>query len=267
MNLEFWGIRGTVPVWGQDKKRYGGHTLCSFITSDGKDIIIIDAGTGIMELGNKLLKHAGSGQLHVHLLLTHFHLDHIMGMPFFPLLYHQNSMITFYSPADTKEMEGYLSGLMRGKYFPVDFMSTSSQKEYIQVSKDGFRIGDVQIMAHDLNHPQGSVAYKFYHQDETVILATDTEHPEVGVDQELAAFCSGADILVYDAMFTPEEYADRKGWGHSTWLAGSLLAEKAEVKTLYLSHLSPDHSDQQIDTILESAQKEFPQSLIPVEKS
>lgn len=267
MKLEFWGIRGTTPVWGNDKKRYGGHTLCSLITSDEKDLIIIDAGTGIMQLGNKLLKDSGSGELHIHLLLTHFHLDHIMGMPFFPLLYHRNAFITFYSPVATKEMEGYLSGLMRGKYFPVDFMSTSSKKEYIQVEEGGFRIGDIQITAQDLNHPQGSVAYKFLHKEKTIILATDTEHPEAGIDQKLAEFCSGADVLVYDAMFTPEEYADRKGWGHSTWRAGTQLAEMSGIKTLYLSHLSPDHSDQQIDAILETAQKEFPQSHIPAEES
>ena len=202
--LEFWGVRGTVPVWGQDKQKYGGHTLCSFIASSEDDKIIVDAGTGIIELGNSLMSEAGSGQLHIHLLLTHFHLDHIMGMPFFPLLYRQNTLITFYSPVDTEEMEGYLSDLMRGKYFPVDFKDTSSQKEFVQIPRDGFRIGDVQVWAHDLHHPQGSVAYKFLYQDKIFILATDTEHPEKGVDEELAAFCRGADILVCDAMFTPE---------------------------------------------------------------
>lgn len=267
LRLEFWGIRGTVPVWGQDKRRYGGRTLCTFIIPENNDKIIVDAGTGIMELGNKLLDETYPRQMRVHLLLTHFHLDHIMGMPFFPPLYREDVHIIFYSPLGKSETESYLSGLMQGKFFPIDFRNTPAQKEYVQIAKDGFRIGDVQITAHDLNHPQGSVAYKFCYEGKTFVLATDTEHPESGVDEKLAAFCQEADVLVYDAMFTPEEYKERHGWGHSTWLAGTELAAEANVKMLYLSHMNPDHSDSQIDAILESAQKEFPLSYIPDERS
>ena len=156
---------------------------------------------------------------------------------------------------------------MEDPYHPINFADTPSKKIYKQISGTGFNIDDVKISWVPLHHPQGSVAYKFQHREQTLVLATDTEHPEKGDDEKLAAFCQGSDVLVYDAMFTPEEYKDKKGWGHSTWLAGVNLAFETEVKTLYLSHLNPDYSDAEVDKILDSARKTFPQTFIAPEES
>lgn len=268
MNIEFWGVRGTFPVSGRDNMKYGGHTPCALIKIAGKEQIIVDAGTGISSLGNKLIKEVGNGPLKLHILLTHFHLDHIMGLPFFPPLYSPAVSMIFYTAVSAAEAEAYLSGLMGGKYFPVGFKETPSRKIFRKIPEGSFNIGEVEISSHPLRHPQGSVAYRLKHNGETIIFATDTEHPEKGIDKGLASFCSNASTLVYDAAFTPEEYkAGKVGWGHSTWFEGTKLAHKAGVDNLYLSHFNPFHSDKQIDKIVFLARERFPKTYAAREES
>ncbi len=261
MELEFLGVRGSMPVSGEDKNKYGGHTLCAcIVTSDG-EWIIIDAGTGISKLGDIFASQEEERTQNHHLLLTHFHLDHITGLPFFAPLYSSKATIHFYTAYDPKETEEYLSGLMAGRYFPLEFKETPSEKIFKQIPESHFQIGGADISSIPLNHPQGSVSYKIQDNGKIIVFATDTEHPEEGTDQKLVSHARGADILVYDAMFTPEEYeSGRQGWGHSTWLEGTKVAEEAKVGELYLSHFNPDHSDKQIDEIISMARQKFSQT-------
>jgi len=150
---------------------------------------------------------------------------------------------------------------MAGRYFPLEFKETPSKKIFKRIPENNFQIGGADISSISLNHPQESVSYKIQDEGKTIVFATDTEHPEEGTDQKLVSFVRGADILVYDAMFTPEEYeSGRQGWGHSTWLEGTKVAEEAKVRSLYLSHFNPDHSDKQIDEIISMAREKFSQT-------
>jgi len=257
-NLMFWGVRGACPVSGENRNKYGGHTPCSsFEISDGS-YLIIDAGTGIKKLGDRLIMESGDKPLNLHIFLTHFHLDHIMGLPFFGPLYAPDVRLAFYCDCPPGETETLLSGFMGGKYFPISFKDTQSEKMFHQVPQEGFSIGEIRLSFCPLNHPQGSVAYKIQDKHKTIVIATDTEHPQHGIDQKLAEFAAGSDIFVYDATFTPAEYqSGRTGWGHSTWLEGTKLAKEAGVKNLYLSHLNPDHHDAQIDEIVSLAREKF----------
>lgn len=264
--LEFWGIRGTAPVSGNNKISYGGRTICSCLRIGPDEIIILDAGTGILELGNHLGPGRNGNPLKVHLLLTHFHLDHIIGLPFFNPLYAADTEIIFYSHVSAKETEGQFEALMKGRFFPLDFSETLAVKTFKQIPRESFLIGDVGISWCSLNHPQGSTAYRLDQDQQSIVMATDTEHPETGVDTNLLRLCREADILVYDAMYTPEDYPKYKGWGHSTWLAGIELAREAGVKSLYLSHLNPSYLDGQITLMLKRAQQKFRSSVIPVEE-
>ncbi len=259
MKVEFWGVRGSCPVSGEDKIKYGGHTLCASVALSEEESLIIDAGTGIRKLGEKLLKEGEERPLTLHMFLTHFHLDHIIGIPFFKPLYSPHAALTFYAPAQPEETEKYLSNIMAERFFPIDFKETQSRKIFKEAPEKDFSLGEIRISSCPLHHPQGSIAYKIKAGRGSIVFATDTEHPEKGIDRRLVGFAEGADVLVYDAMFTPEEYeAGRKGWGHSTWREGTKIARAAGVKTLYLSHFNFIHTDGQIDEILSLAQREFP---------
>jgi phosphoribosyl 1,2-cyclic phosphodiesterase len=261
MNLRFWGVRGTFPTPDIDRTRYGGHTTCSSLRVGPDAHIVVDAGTGLCDLGERIMSESGGGNIRVDLLLTHFHLDHIMGFPFFAPLYSPRAVLTVHTPGDPHETEAALAGLMAGRYFPVKLDGTAARKEFRDL-EPGLTIGGVRVSSCPLRHPQGSVAYRLDAGRSTLVLATDTEHPEAGVDERLAAFAEGADWLVYDAMYTPEEYeAGKKGWGHSTWLAGARLAAAAGARSLVLSHFNPFHTDPDVDGILEAARERFPRTL------
>ena len=265
--LTFWGVRGTCPVSGEHINKYGGHTPCSSLTAPQGDILIIDAGTGIKRLGDWLVNREARMPSTLHIFLTHFHLDHIMGLPFFKPLYSPEARLIFYSDLIPEEVENYLSVFMGGKYFPLPFEQTKSKKIFKRVPEEGLEAGGSRVSCCPLNHPQGSVAYKIQTGNHTIVLATDTEHPLHGIDRKLAGFSAGADMLVYDATFTPEEYQEgRMGWGHSTWLEGTKLAKETGVEKLFLSHLNPDHRDSQIDDMLSLARDEFPSAFAAMER-
>ncbi len=266
-NLILWGVRGSCPVSGKNHNKYGGNTPCaSFETSDG-EILIVDAGTGIRRLGEFLLGKKSREPLRLHLFLTHFHLDHIQGLPFFDPLYSPETSMTIYADTEAEEIERQLRGLMGGRFFPVSFKETQAIKNFERIPQGSFEIGDYRVSTCPLCHPQGSIAYKISSSEETVVLATDTEHPEKGLDEKLADFAAGSDIFIYDATFTPVEYeAGRQGWGHSTWLEGTKLAKEADVGSLCLSHFNPDHPDSQIDGIVSSAREHFPRTYGATEK-
>ncbi len=261
MKIDFWGVRGTVPVSGKNKIKYGGHTICSSLSIADRKIIVVDAGTGIKKLGDKLIKKIDEEPFHIYLLLTHFHLDHIMGLPFFAPLYSANTVLTVCSPSSPQVSKNYLKKIMSGRFFPLDFEKTASRKFFKRMPEDGLKISQVLISTCPLHHPQGSVAYRLEAKEQSIVLATDTEHPARGVDKRLVSFASQANVLVYDAMFTPKEYeSGRKGWGHSTWLAATETARAAGVQNLYLSHFNPDHSDKSIDAFISLARKKFPRT-------
>lgn len=259
MEVEFWGVRGTMPEGGRGYTKYGGHTLCTTVVegADTTEMLILDAGTGLKRLGERLMGAPESAELNLNLLLTHFHLDHIIGLPFFAPLYSSRAKIVFYSPFPPPETEKQLARLMGGRYFPVAFRETDSVKSFQKIPEEGLTVGEFWVRYCGLHHPQGSFAYRIEAGESSLVMATDTEPPEGKLDERLAEFAAGVDCFVCDAMFTPEEYSKRQGWGHSTWQHGVALARASRVGWLVLSHFSPDHPDAVIDGMVKQAHQEF----------
>lgn len=260
MQLEFLGVRGTFPTPDGDRARYGGHTTCSAIRLGPAAHLVIDAGTGLRGLGERIMQEAGAGEIRVDLFLTHFHLDHVLGLPFFAPLYSPRTVLAVHAPGDPLAAKKALAGLMDAPYFPVKFEATAARKEFL--GNKPKIVGGVRISSCPLQHPQGSVAYRLETDEWSLVHATDTEHPAAGLDGRLAGLAAGATWLVYDATYTPEEYAaGKQGWGHSTWLAGAALAEAARAKTLVLAHFNPAHADADIERLLGAARERFPRTI------
>ncbi len=259
MRIELFGVRGTRPTARRRGSVYGGHTPCALVRPGTEDILILDAGTGLHRLEEALRAGRKGSGAPLHFLLTHFHFDHLIGLPFFETLFRRESRLTFSSALTPGVLRRRLSEFMTGPYFPVEFSKTPARKEFRRIGSEPVDFGSVRVTACPLNHPQGCSAYRLEEGGRSVVFATDTEHEAEGVDAKLAAFALGTDILVYDATFTPAEYeAGKKGWGHSTWAAGVDLARAAGAGRLVLSHLNPDHSDEDIRRIETAARKAFP---------
>lgn len=259
MRIRFWGVRGSTPTPGISKWRYGGNTPCVEVMTTGNQRLILDAGSGIRELGRRMAAESPRGGDRIMLFLTHFHWDHIQGLPFFAPLYNKRNFVYmhgFGSPAAS--LEEVLSGQMANPYFPVSMTVMKATRHFYTLDEEQLKIGDGLITSCFLNHPQGCLAYRIQRGERTVVYATDHEHGSRKHDRNLEKLAEGADILIYDAQYTPREYKSKVGWGHSTWKAGVKIARRAGVKQLILFHHDPEHTDEFMDILLAEARQEFP---------
>ncbi len=279
MKVKFWGVRGSIPCPGPMTQKYGGNGACVELRV-GKRIVIIDAGSGIRELGNYLMKNdLPNGPIKADLFFTHTHWDHIMGFPYFTPIYVPGTTLKVYGPVTFEDdpLEDVVGGQMKYRYFPVNFGELASDVEYIRLKEDPHvDMGDgLQLSTKFLNHPITALGYRFEHEGRVFctcydtepfrnLFITDPDHPdydeamaiegeEVAKEQNLAIenFFKGADLVVYDAQYTEEEYKDRIGWGHTPIEYAIEAANRAGVKKLVLFHHDPDRTDEQIDAMVE----------------
>jgi phosphoribosyl 1,2-cyclic phosphodiesterase len=259
--VRFWGVRGSVATAGVDRAGVGGNTSCVEVRC-GDELIVLDAGTGLRGLGAELV--AAPTPPRVHLLLSHYHWDHIQGFPFFLPAYRPGARIDVYGPGVPARPEltvrELLARQMAGPYFPVGLEAMKAELTGTTVTPgEGFALGAVAVRAAAANHPNGCLAYRIEHGGRAVVYATDTEHdPDAGTpDANLVALARGADVLIYDAQYTPEEHRARRGWGHSTAAAGAAVARAAGVGKLVLFHHDPGHDDWTVARIEAAARAEF----------
>jgi len=256
LRLKFWGVRGSVPVPAADYLEYGGNTTCIEINT-GDGVIIIDAGTGIRRLGMKLQEEAGGAKLALNLLLTHFHWDHIQGLPFFTPLYSAQNEIRFYAGYPPAQLRGILEGEMSTPYFPVNFEFLPARRRFVDLNTRPLKIAGMEVHPFPMNHPQGATGFRFEAGGKVIVHASDLEHGNPSFEQTLRKYADGADVLIYDAQYTPEEYETKQGWGHSTWLEATQIARDCKVKQLILFHHDPGHDDAMMKEIVAQARTHF----------
>lgn len=262
--LSFWGVRGSTPTVDPATWRYGGNTPCLELTAPDGTQFILDCGTGLRVLGSRWTAPVPNGRNpETHIFVTHYHWDHIQGIPFFAPLYAENNEFHFYSfrskhlgPDSLKQV---FETQMAMPYFPVNMSAMAAKKRFMEVSGgDSFTIGENKVTARYLNHPQGCLGYRIETPGGVIAYATDNEPGDPRLDAELQELAAGADIFINDAQYTPEQLAvTRKGWGHSSWREGVKVARNAGAKTLVLFHHDPDSTDRIVDGLLRQAREEF----------
>ena len=257
MYIKCWGSRGSIPVSGGEYVRYGGDTTCLEIRTEDGQVVVVDAGTGIRRLGRRLLEEK---QSLCHVIFTHAHWDHLLGFPFFEPIYRDDWTIHVYKCPESDNYVGKMLGtVMAPPNFPVRFEDLPSKVIFEDGCPDDFTIGTLSIRSIPLSHPNGGRGYRFEEGGKSFVFLTDNElefiHPGGRSWEEYVEFSKGADLLVHDGEYTPEEYRNRKGWGHSRYNDAVKLAMDAEVGCLGLFHTNAERSDDAMDAIVERSRR------------
>ena len=257
LQLTFWGVRGSIPTPAPENLGYGGNTTCLELRLPNDEVVVIDGGTGARQLGLSLLQRFSRNANDIHFLMTHFHWDHIQGIPFFAPLYSPANRVVFHASRPPEEVLDILEGQMTHPYFPVKFELLAAKREFVQIGKEPLQYGDLTVRSFPLNHPQGATGFRLESGGAVIVHACDHEHGDERLDRTMREYAEGADVLIYDAQFTPEEYPAKTGWGHSTWMEGVKVARDAGVKQLILSHHDPSHTDDMLRAMLAEAKTHF----------
>jgi len=264
--VRFWGVRGTVPSPGPDTLRYGGNTACIEVMC-GAHRLIFDAGTGIRALGNHL---AGRHGLCSHIFLTHTHIDHINGFPFFRPAYDADNHFELWAGhmgGEPGSLQQVLAGIMRAPIFPVplDIMHACIAFHDFVAGTTLEPVPGVVLRTAPLNHPNGATGYRIECAGKAVCYVTDTEHREGELDRTIIELIRDSELVIYDATYTEEEYPRYRGWGHSTWNEGVKLCEAACAGPLVTFHHDPDHDDRVLDRIAQELDRVRPGSRVASE--
>jgi phosphoribosyl 1,2-cyclic phosphodiesterase/CheY-like chemotaxis protein len=284
--VKFWGVRGSIPVPGSSTVGYGGNTSCVEVRADG-EIIILDAGSGLRELGIELEAEFGDQPIRPTLLISHTHWDHIQGLPFFLPVYSQkNSLRVLGYEGARAGLGAVLAGQMETSFFPISLRDVPSAISIDELKDMEFSIGKVKVVARFLNHPGICVGYRLTTSNGSIAFLPDNEPYDVlklnqaGPDKasfaearayagdaraKLVEFLQQTDILIIDAQYTDEEYAQKVGWGHGSLSSVVSLAVDAKVRKLFLFHHDPNHDDRKIDEMVEAARTLVLESGQPVE--
>ena len=263
MKVKFYGTRGSIPVCDRDYLEFGGNTTSIKVTRDNGRIAIIDAGSGIRNLGKDLMKD-GFHQDELFIGFTHFHWDHIQGLPFFSPAYNPNTVINILALGKGREienLEGIFKEQMKSEYFPIPLEGMGAKFNFLQIEQNELKINDTSVRVIKQNHPGGSFGYRLEEKGKIVVVCTDIEHGD-SVRPDIVEFCKGADLLVHEAQYTSEELQNHRGWGHSSYDQAIEVAERAGVKQLAITHHDPEHNDAFLRKMERECQKRYPNCVL-----
>ena len=260
--LRIWGARGSIPAPGPKTQRYGGNTSCVELRR-GESVFILDAGTGIRELGDEIMRERAGRTFEGSLFITHTHWDHIQGFPFFAPAYVRGNRLRIYGAhGASRSFQESFRVLMDSSYFPVSLGEMAATIEFVETAGEPFACGGVEVRTAYTNHPGMDLAYKFAADGKTVTYLTDHEALQAMTqatafarkwDRGVEDFCRSSDVLICDAQYTDEDYLSKRAWGHSRYKDTVGLGLRAGVKRLVLFHHDPAHGDDQLDAIARDA--------------
>lgn len=263
--IHFWGVRGSIPCPGPHTVRYGGNTPCIEMRVGNKRLIF-DGGTGLRVLGQSLLSHM---PLEAYMFFTHSHWDHIQGFPFFTPAFIKGNCFHIYGAVSPNgaTVQQRLNDQMLHPNFPVPLQIMGAQLKFYNLEMgDTVELGDVKIETGLLNHPGEAIGYRINWQGCSAAYISDTEHYPDRLDENVLRLADNADVMIYDATYTDEEYHSPKsskvGWGHSTWQEAVKLAKTANVKQLVIFHHDPLHDDDFLDLVGDRAVQLFPNTIL-----
>jgi phosphoribosyl 1,2-cyclic phosphodiesterase len=263
--LRFWGVRGSYAAPHKTHLDVGGNTSCVELRVDDY-LLVCDGGTGIIGLGEHLLKEGRVREMLV--VFTHYHWDHICGLPFFTPAFVPDWNIRFFGPGENAgDIEKRLSDQMKAPYFPVETETWMANIEYLDPSRDGLTHGPFRLTHHNVHHPGVTYGYRIQVRDKCIVYVSDNEilFLQKSINQRYEEFNAeehkllkeieneersveldairNADILIHDAQYSPVDYRKKRGWGHSCYIDTVNCAIDAGVKMLYLYHHDPTYSD------------------------
>lgn len=262
MEIRFWGVRGSRPNPSASLLKYGGNTSCMSVQI-GQTFFVFDGGTGIVNLGKHILERKASD---CHVFFSHMHWDHIQGIPFFPIIYSGKdiNLYMYGEDKENKKFEELIKSQMKAPFFPVDLSTIDRKIEYHSIYETEIDFGsDIKITSCSLNHPNGCLAYRLYHKDKSIVYAIDTEELKGDLRTKFLKFAANADVLLYDAQYTKDEYLGldgkppKKGFGHSTFEDAISIYEELKPKAMYLWHHDDTRTDEELDFIIDNIQKKY----------
>ena len=270
MKVKFYGTRGSITVAEPEFQEFGGNTTCLLMTGVSGRIGILDAGSGIRKLGKDLIKDKREQFDNIYIGFTHFHWDHIQGLPFFKPAYDPDrhfSLSAIGSGRHGKDLKRIFQVALQQEFFPVPLDKMGAAFSYHQADENSITENEVTVSVSKHHHPGGAYGYRIEDSDgKVMVFCTDVEHTG-GIDPNVVELARGADLLIHDAQFTPEELKSKEGWGHSSWEQAVAVAEQAGVKRLALTHHDPDHDDDFILKMEEACKKQFANSFFAREMS
>jgi phosphoribosyl 1,2-cyclic phosphodiesterase len=263
-SVRFWGVRGSIACSGPRTARYGGNTSSLEVRCDER-MLLFDAGTGLRYCGIELMKN-GPASLDADLFLTHTHFDHVVGLPFFKPFFKPQNRFRLWAGhlAEGMTLRRALGEFMMSPLFPVPPQVFRARMEYREFKAgDTLRPADgIAVRTAPLNHPDGATGYRIDYGGRSICYLSDTEHVPGALDRSILGLIAGADLVIYDSMYTDAEYDTYVGWGHSTWQEGVRLCRAAGAKRLAVFHHDPEHDDEMLDGIAREVAKELPGSIV-----
>ena len=263
MKVKFYGTRGSISVSGKEFVEFGGDTSCVAVRFDNGRVAVFDAGTGIRRLGKDLTDQEHGQTDNMFIILSHTHWDHIQGFPFFRPAYDSRRQLTLGIPGwcdQGRSLQEIFADQMQSDFFPVALDKMGAKIRFWQPDLTEYTSPfGITITASRHPHPGCASTYRLTDGDKTLVYCTDVEHGDQ-IDPGVVKISRGADLLIHDAQYTPEELPQKRGWGHSTWEQAAEVAERAGVKRLALFHHDPEHDDEFIRGIEKKCRDRFPAS-------